>query len=300
VVDLVADIRAQCARVAGSARHVAIEHDQIAPYAQSLELETPAELVAEPRDAAFWLTLDAINFGSGWFPTLRKRPGHSGYHTVAAGLRERFEANGPYAPTELAAIDATEIAATLGQDPEHELMELFAQSLNDLGARLREAGGFEGVLASAGDSAVTLASTLARWECFADVSTYDGQPVPFYKRAQIAAADLARARAYAPRDLDRLTIFADNLVPHVLRLDGILTFAPDLVARIDREELLEHDSPEEVEIRACALHAVELIVAARGGRDGINAAHIDEHLWRRGGLPQYKARPRHRSRCTAY
>ena len=29
-----------------------------------------------------------------------------------------------------------------------------------------------------------------------------------------------------------------------------------------REELLEHDSPEEVEIRACALHAVELLVAA--------------------------------------
>ena len=31
-----------------------------------------------------------------------------------------------------------------------------------------------------------------------------------------------------------------------------------------RGELIEHGSPEEVEIRACALHAVELIVAARG------------------------------------
>ena len=28
--------------------------------------------------AAFWLTLDAINFGSGWFPTLRKPAGRSG------------------------------------------------------------------------------------------------------------------------------------------------------------------------------------------------------------------------------
>jgi hypothetical protein len=162
---------------------------------------------------------------------------------------------------------------------------------------VKDAGGFEAVVARAGDSAVALASTLSSWDCFADVSTYGGQPVPFYKRAQIAAADLARAGAYAPDDLDRLTIFADNLVPHVLRLDGILTFAPELVARIDREQLLDHDSPEEVEIRACALHAVELIAAAR---PDTCPAQIDEHLWRKGGAPRYKERPRHRSRCTAY
>ncbi len=40
--------------------------------------------------AAFWLTLDAVNFGSGWFPTLRKRDGRSGYHTISAALAERF------------------------------------------------------------------------------------------------------------------------------------------------------------------------------------------------------------------
>ncbi|MEZ5167114.1 MAG: hypothetical protein R2695_11730 [Acidimicrobiales bacterium] len=33
------------------------------------------------------LSLDAINFGSGYFPYLRKRPGMSGYHTVASSLR---------------------------------------------------------------------------------------------------------------------------------------------------------------------------------------------------------------------
>ena len=58
-------------------------------------------------------------------------------------------------------------------------------------------------------------------------------------------------------------MFADNLVPHVLRLDGVLEFDPRFAGRIEREELIEHDSPEEVEIRACAVHAVELIVAAR-------------------------------------
>ena len=93
-------------------------------------------------------------------------------------------------------------------------------------------------------------------------------------------------------------MFADNLVPHVLRLDGVLVFAPGLVERIERGELIEHGSREEVEIRACAVHAVELMVAARA--DGATAAALDQLLWHRGQQPSYKARPRHRSRCTAY
>jgi hypothetical protein len=118
------------------------------------------------------------------------------------------------------------------------------------------------------------------------------------KRAQIAAADLHRARAVEFDDLGRLTMFADNLVPHVLRLDRILWFEPELVARIDRGELIEHGSPEEVEIRACAVHAVELLVAASSS--GVSAAQIDRILWTRGQAPEYKALPRHRSRSTAY
>ena len=92
-------------------------------------------------------------------------------------------------------------------------------------------------------------------------------------------------------------MFADNLVPHVLRLDGVLRFDAGLTARIEREELIEHGSPEEVEIRACAVHAVELLVAARPGRC---AAEIDQALWLRGQGARYKAAPRHRSRTTAY
>ena len=47
-------------------------------------------------EAAFWLTLDAINFGSGWFPTLRKRAEPTGYRTIAAGMQRRFDAGGPW------------------------------------------------------------------------------------------------------------------------------------------------------------------------------------------------------------
>jgi Queuosine salvage protein len=307
-VALVDEIRQGCAWVAGRARHVTVEEAAIPAYAAALPaagtlpgldpavhvLDGPAEL-----RAAFFLTLDAINFGSGWFPTLRKRGGRSGYFTIALGLRERFAARGPWSAQELAGVGAGEIAAVLGQDPAHELMGRFARSLNDLGARVagEHGGRFLDVVEAAGGSAVALVERLATWDCFADTSVYDGRPIPFLKRAQIAAADLHLAGVAAFRDLHRLTLFADNLVPHVLRLDGILRFDPALTARIDAGEPIEHDAPEEVELRAGAVHAAELICRAR---PDLIPQQVDQLLWTKGGGARYKAVPRPRARCTAY
>ncbi len=297
--EIVDEIRQECARVAGRAGHVTIENDRIAAYAAALPPPPapPAESSNRSHERAFWLTMDAINFGSGWFPTLRKAPGRSGYHTIHDGLRRRFTEAGPWTPGDLAVLKAGEIAQTVGQDSEHELMALFATSLNDLGEHLLNDhnGSFDAIV---GDSAVELVQTLAGWACFEDSSVYEGRTVPFLKRAQIAAADLARAGVAEFTDLHRLTMFADNLVPHVLRLDGILHFDRHLVDRIEQQQLIEHGSPEEIEIRACALQAVELIV--RASPTPRTAADIDQVLWQRGGEPAYKARPRHRTRCTAY
>jgi hypothetical protein len=301
--EILDQIREACAWVAGRARQVRVREDRIETYAESLpDLGAPNSALAAPgtnrsAETAFWLTMDAINFGSGWFPTLRKAPGRSGYFTIHQGLRRRFEQAGPWTAGDLAVLKAGEIAATLNQDPEHELMGLFARSLNDLGGHLlAEYGGSPEALV--GPSAVELVGTLAGWGCFRDFSIYEGRQVPFLKRAQIAAADLARAGVAKFDDLARLTMFADNLVPHVLRLDGVLEFDPRLTERIERPELIEHGSPEEVEIRACAVHAVELIVAA--SPTPRTAVEVDQVLWNRGAEPRYKAAPRHRSRTTAY
>jgi hypothetical protein len=308
-VTVVERLRDGCRQVAESARRVRIDQRAIPAYAASLALEQAdsaraANAIVDPdereRQAAYWLTLDAINFGSGWFPTLRKVDGRTGYRTIAAGVDRRFAERGPWSALELAGMKAGELADWLGQDPDHELVGLFAASLRDLGARLLESrgGSFGALVDGCGGSAVTLAETLAGWVCYADCSSYDELALPFLKRAQIAAADLARAGVAGFGDLAELTMFADNLVPHVLRLDGILAFDPGLVERFEREELIEHDSPEEVEIRACAVHAVELIVAASAG--AVTAVAVDQLLWNRGQGPLYKSRPRHRSRSTAY
>jgi len=173
-----------------------------------------------------------------------------------------------------------------------ELMGLFCSALNDLGNYVASqfGGSFPSLVAQAENSAERLVSILNEMSFYQDVG--------FYKRAQLTAADLSVAHVAQFADLDRLTIFADNLVPHVLRVDGILSYAPGLLERIEREELIPAGSIEEREIRACALHAVELIAGAL--RHEVTPMQLDYLLWNRGQLPAYKAQPRHRTRTVLY
>jgi hypothetical protein len=302
-------VRAACAWVAAEAELVRIEESAIEEYAMGLpaaaDLGDPdprMQLLEGDREslAAFAICLNAINFGSGWWPTIRKPPGLSGYSTIAAGVTERFRAGGAWTPKELTRIHAADVAEVVGQDADHPLMPEFATALRDVGVRvLAEHGGrFEAVVEAGGGSAVHLATLLASWEAFADTSLYRERQVPFFKRAQLAAADLDRAGVAAFPDRDQLTAFADNLVPHVLRLDGVLILDQDLKDGIEAGELLPHGSAGEVELRACTVHAVELLAAATAGR--LSPAEIDVALWNRGREPRYKAIPRPRSRNTAY
>ncbi len=319
--DVLDRIRASCAEVARRAKSVRIEHARLRALAAELVREPGERPALDPAhhhlgndDAtlAYVVTLDAINFGSGWFPHLRKRPGLSGYFTVATSLSERFASEGPWSAAELRALDTDACAAVFGQDPADpevgELMALFARALGDLGRFLAEehGGRFEGPIEAAGHSAAALVEILADgMPCYRDVSRYQELEVPFYKRAQITAADLAAAfegeRWGRFDDLDRLTLFADNLVPHVLRCEGALVYDDELARRIDAGELLDAGSAEEVEIRAVGVHAVEELVAATreaGGR--ATAQQLDYLLWNRGQAPAYKARPRHRARSVYY
>jgi putative queuosine salvage protein len=313
-------IRAASHGVAEDARFVRIDLDRLPAYAASLStagLPEPTydlahHVRADPETtAAFVLTLDAVNFGSGWFPLLRKRPGLSGYFTIATSLKHRFEREGPLSAGDLMAMTAANCAAIFGQTdappPIQDLMARFADSLRDLGRLVeRDYGGrFLHLVEAADGSAERLVRALAALPSFQDVARYGGRDVPFYKRAQLAVADLHLAfDGVGPGrfdDLDQLTIFADNVVPHVLRVDGILRYDLDLAARIDQEELILSGSAAEVEIRACALDTCERIVAVlRPTEPGITAPRLDYLLWNRGRQPVYKARPRHRARSLFY
>src|SRR5215218_8847036 len=140
---------------------------------------------------AFQLTLDTVNFGSGYFPHVRKRPGMSGYFTVAASLKERWERNGRLSGSELRAITTSDCAVLFGQEgntgPAQELMALFAQALNDLGWWLGRQYDDDplGPIEAADQSAGRLVKLVSDMPLFRDVSSYEGTEVPLYKRAQI-------------------------------------------------------------------------------------------------------------------
>jgi hypothetical protein len=314
-------IRGACRDVAEAARFVRIDEAVLTRYVEPLhaprlsppEYDRGAHYLGCPAETvAYVVTLDAVNFGSGYFPHLAKRPGRSGYFTVAMALTDHFRRRGSFAAEELAVVTGSACADLFGQDLRDpviaELMGLFARAWNDLGRDLIErfGGSYTRLVEAADGSAARLVEILDAQTFFHDVASYDGRDVPFYKRAQILASDLALALPGEGwgrfDDLDRLTIFADNLVPHVLRVDGILVHDPSLAARIEREELLDAGSVEEVEIRACAVHAVERLVAllqARG--QAATARDLDVYLWSRGQAASYKATARrHRTRSVYY
>jgi hypothetical protein len=319
-IGLTEKVRTACNAVADRSTHVHINYDQIPSYASSLPVEQTQSPELDPEShylnhgddtAAFFLTLDTINFGSGYFPHLRKRPGMSGYFTVARSLNEFYKKRGPLAAEELTRLTIKDCTRIFAQDPADkavaELMRLFAMALNDLGRYVLDSfnGSYGALIKAAGSSAERLVRLLMKMPFFNDVALYNDLNVPFYKRAQLTAADLSiafqRQGLGTFNDLDSLTIFADNLVPHVLRVDNVLLYEEALSARIDAGELIPSGSAEEIEIRACAVHAVELLKEElnREGYD-VTSLELDYLLWNRGQQPYYKAKPRHRTRTVFY
>ena len=318
--NLLEQVRSGCKAVAERAVHVQINYDLIPSYAVSLldamptvpEHEAATHYLDQGDDtAAFFLILDSINFGSGYFPHMDKRQGRSGYFTVASCLNDYFRESGPLSALKLSQLTPKDCFQIFKQDPQNRpiagLMRLFARALNDLGSYVQADfdGRFAALIKAAGASAERLIQLLIQMPYFCDVELYDAVKVPFYKRAQLAAADLSLA--FEGRglgrfdDLQNLTIFADNLVPHVLRVDHILVYPEMLIQHIESGKLIPAGSAAEIEIRACALHTVEQLRAAlNASGHAITSMELDFLLWNRGQQPAYKSIPRHRTRSVFY
>lgn len=102
---------------------------------------------------------------------------------------------------------------------------------------------------------------------------YKGRQVFLYKRAQIFAADLWGAfngQGYGEfKDIGSLTIMADYIVPAVLQQLGVLKFSPTLASTIETSREIGPGTEEEVELRACSIHAVEKmreLISIKSGR----------------------------------
>jgi hypothetical protein len=122
---------------------------------------------------------------------------------------------------------------------------------------------------------------------FQDVSNYDGQVVRFYKLAQLGVwmlySTLRSSGVFRLRDPERMTAFADYIVPAALRLLGVLEYSPGLEAAIRQRKLIARDSPQEIEIRAHTLYATALLAEEinklRPAELQIIIPQVDARLW---------------------
>jgi hypothetical protein len=287
-----------CRRVAGSARLVTIDETALAAFAGPIAnllpgkmRHTPHHLASDYRaTTAYFLILDALNFGSGFFAHYRPYRGEEGYYALATALRDWFLAEGTPDPRMLQAIDAATVARILGQDPDDAALARFlgwaTEALRELGRFVDTEleGYYANLLALGGLEADAMVAQLVRMPMFRDMSLLDGEEVWLLKRAQIFVHDLAIAGVqrglFEITGLDRLTVFADNMLPFVLEANGVLRYDADLSRRIGAGELLEPGSRAEIELRAVTVHACELLrqaLVARG--HDITAGELDFALW---------------------
>jgi hypothetical protein len=325
-------IRAATAAVMTETTDVAIDGEAVeraacrvqAGWGEPPAWDTSLHYRGTPLDTAGWvLVLDALNFcfwAQGRNPHQRWRvtwrgATHNGYDALAAALHRAVVDDGlPIWETAwLRSLMEPDIRFLLRGNaggPMIPLLETRYANLRELGERLE--GDHAGELVAAADgSAITLVrSVVDRLPSFRDIGTWnreDGSTleVPFLKRAQILAADLASAlngTELATTDrVGELTAFADYKVPQVLRQLGILRYAPELAARIARMERIPADSREEIAIRAATVQACDRLVSAVQARGyETTASDLDWRLWTLGQSLPDDAEPYHRTATVFY
>jgi hypothetical protein len=98
---------------------------------------------------------------------------------------------------------------------------------------------------------------------FNDVSTYDGHEIKIYKLAQLGVwmlyCTLRKSSKFRLDDPEKMTAFADYIVPVALWLLGITSYSKALEHAINKYQLIPRDSLQEIEIRAHCLYATALL-----------------------------------------
>jgi hypothetical protein len=313
--------------VVRASRDVAIDLDRLAEHAGWMayeELPPPAFLLPFPleldRDGIvdFVLTATSINFAFTDFETRRRWEVEDGGRAFADADGLHFCLHRALAEgvpvldgawlREVEADDLREIFR--GGASELQLLDERARIMREVGETLVERydGRFSNVLSAASpllyDEGSGFLEVLVRdFPRFDDTAEYDGQTVRFWKLAQLSVwilqASLPGGAGFA--DLDRLTAFADYIVPAALRILGITRYNDELETAIAEGRLIEAGSPWEAEIRAHTIYACDelcrQINELRPPELQVIVPQVDARLW----VPFHRTHyPHHLTRTIFY
>ena len=161
------------------------------------------------------------------------------------------------------------------------------------------------ILGANGDAEKLLESIIAEFNSFEDSALYEGKRIYFYKRAQLLVEDIYQTfggeRYGKLINLDGFTACPDYKLPQSLRKLGIISYTKELSYKIDNLIQITKGSPEEIEIRANTIWAVEIIKEElkKLGRE-VPSAGINDHLWLMGQTKNPDDKPYHRTLTTTY
>jgi len=297
-------------RIIPGSRHVATDAAQIARHAEWLaceELPFPEFVlpfgIGSSADEAidFILVSTALNFAFTNFKTGVKFAAEyagrawSDSEGLFAAMKRALEEGVPFLDgSYLRRVTRGDLARVLRGNIELPMLEERVEVLRAVGEILvtRYGGRFCNFVRAgkprAFDRGRGLVERLVReFPRFNDVSTLRGQRVQIYKLAQLGVwmlhACLSRGGGFRLEDPQRLTAFADYIVPVALRVMGIQKYTPQLERAIHKGQLIPQDSAEEIEIRTHTIYAVALLTEEINkrrprGRTVINA-QVDARLW---------------------
>lgn len=304
------EVRESSAWVAQHSSHVTVDSAGIEKVVENLKESIPkVEWNYEgthyfdngPLTVQYLFVLDALNFC--FWPDKELN-----YDHLASGLKDALL-------NDKSAFDADRLQKYTGP----ELRELLkwprplplederVRLLHEVGLELERS--FEGkaskLVESCGKSAVKLVALLTRhFPGFRDHSVYKGHQVFLYKRAQIFAADLwgaFKGQGYGEfTDIGSITMFADYIVPAVLKQLGVLHYSPTLSSIIESNSEIVPGSEEEIELRACTIHAVEKMRELIKMKSGKQVLSVELDLWLWSVGVQCSSLPYHRTLSIYY
>ncbi|MEK7172784.1 MAG: queuosine salvage family protein, partial [Patescibacteria group bacterium] len=161
------------------------------------------------------------------------------------------------------------------------------------------------IIKAANKSANKLIELILRdFPSFRDTAVFNGKKIYLLKRAQILTGDIWGSLGGQGlgefNDIDQLTCFADYKIPQILHYFNVLEYAPQLLQKIKNETLITAGSSTEVEIRANAIWAIEMLKndLAKLGRN-LPSFQIDWILWNMAQKIKLPA-PYHKTRTIYY
>ncbi|KAJ9670511.1 hypothetical protein PVL29_026814 [Vitis rotundifolia] len=283
------DVRASSAWVAARSAHVVVDPSGIEKAVEEIQDSIPKVkwdfegihyFDNGPLTVQYLFVLDTLNFC--FWPDK-----DLSYDHLALGLKEALQNDkSVFDADRLQKITGPHLRKLLKWPRPLPLENERVRLLHEVGLELERS--FEGkaskLVESCGKSAANLVALVTRhFPGFRDHSVYKGHQVFLYKRAQIFAADLWGAfegQGYGEfNDISSITIFADYIVPAVLRQLGVLRYSSDLASIIEANREIGSGSEEEVELRACSIYAVEKMRELLSKKSGNQVLSVELDLW---------------------